>query len=96
MPKIFSGEAFYALFQKFPVAKKFMDKRGGLSSFSVESFLSNSAENLRRESFTVASISGTEKVWGRGGVTRFYVDNFLSHSAEIFRRGILYCCINFR
>ena len=49
------------------------------------------------ESFTVAIISGTEKVWLRevGGVSRFSVENFLSHSAEKFRSGILYCCNNF-
>ncbi len=48
------------------------------------------------ESFTVALITGSEKVWIRGGeVSRFSVENFLSHSAEDFRSGILYCCINF-
>ena len=49
------------------------------------------------ESFTVATISGIEKVWIRegGGVSRFSVEIFLSHSAEKFRRGILYCCNNF-
>ena len=43
MPKIFVGEPFCAVFQK-----KFMDKRGGVSRFSVEIFLSHSAENFRR------------------------------------------------
>ena len=39
-------------FKKFPVAKKFMDKRGGgVSRFSVENFLSHSAENFRRGIF---------------------------------------------
>ena len=39
------------------------------------------------ESFTVALISGTEKVWSRGGgVSRYYVENFFSHSAENLRR----------
>ena len=49
-------------------------------------------------SFTVALISGIEKVWirGGGGVSRFSVENFLSHSAKNFRRVILYCCIIFR
>ena len=42
-----------------------MEKRG-VSRFYFENFLSHSAENLRRESFTVALISGTEKVWRRG------------------------------
>ena len=76
--------------------RKSLEKRGGgggVSRFSIESFLSHSAENLRRESFTVALFSGTEKVgieWAE------YHDNpsiFLSHSVENFRRGILYCCI---
>ena len=55
--------------------------------------MSHSAENLPRESFTVALFSGTEKVWIEWGE---YQDNpsiFLSHSVENFRRGILYCCI---
>ena len=43
MPKIFVGEPFCAVFQK-----KFMDKRGGVSRFSVEIFLSHSAENFRK------------------------------------------------
>ena len=50
------------------------------------------------EAFTVAIISGIEKVWIReegGGVSGFSVESFLSHSAENFRREILYCCNNF-
>ena len=36
-------------FRKFPVAKKFMDKTGGgVSRASVENFLSQSTEKLRR------------------------------------------------
>ena len=52
--------------------------------------MSHSAENLRRKSFIVALISGTEKVWrrerGGRGVSRFSIENFLSHSAENLRR----------
>ena len=78
-----------------------MDKRGeGSIKIFRPIFLSYSAENLPRESFTVALNSCTEKVWirgwGGGGVSRFSVEKILSHSAEIFRRGILYCCSNFR
>ena len=48
------------------------------------------------ESFTVAIISGIEKVWiKRGGVSRFSVKIFLSHSPGNFRWTILYCCIKF-
>ena len=52
-------------FRKFPVAKKFMDKRGGgVSRFSIENFSSHSAENFRRGggSFSVSLISGIQKV----------------------------------
>ena len=35
-------------FREFPVRKKFMDKQGGVSRFSVENFLSRSAEKVRR------------------------------------------------
>ena len=49
------------------------------------------------ESFIVALISGTEKVWIEGGGNiKIIRPIFLSHSVEKFRRGILYCCINFR
>ena len=66
--------------------RKSLDGRGGVSRFSVENFLSYSAENLPREPFTVALFSGTGKVWiregGGGGLSRFSVEKFLSHSAE--------------
>ena len=40
-------------FRKFLVAKKFMEKKweGGISTFSVEHFLSQSAEKFRRGNF---------------------------------------------
>ena len=63
---------------------------GGASRFSVEKFLSHSAENFPRGiRVTVAIISGIEKVWirGGGGVSRLSVAKFLSHRAEKFRRG---------
>ena len=45
-----------------------MDKKGkGVSRSSIENFLSHSAENLRRDSFTVALVSGSEKFWIGGG-----------------------------
>ena len=79
-------------FRKFPVAKKFMDQRGGgerVSRFAVGKFLSHSAENFRRgEPFSVSLISGTEKVWiGGGGGEGEYQDfpsKFLSHCTETF------------
>ena len=42
-----------------------MDKtEGGVSRFSIEIFLSHSAENFRRESINISLISGIEKVYG--------------------------------
>ena len=70
VPKHFVEEPFCAVFQKFPVAKKFMDKRGGggegVSRCSVENFLSHSAETFRRGTLlcSVSEISGSEKVYG--------------------------------
>ena len=59
-------------------------REGGVSGFSIEGFLSHSAENLSREFFTVALISGTEKVWIRGGVSRFPVKIFCLTVPKIF------------
>ena len=72
----------------FPVAKKFMDKRGG----EYQDFPSNFSclsvpKNAIGEPFSLSLISGIEKVWMRGwggGVSRFSVENFLSHSAGKF------------
>ena len=70
-----------------------MDRRGGggVSRFSVEKFLSHSAENFRRgDSSSVSLIWVIGKVWIRGGgegVSKFSVENFLSHIAEVFRMG---------
>ena len=77
--------------------RKSLDGRGGVSRFSVENFLSYSAENLPTESFTVALFSGTEKVWirERGGVIKFFRRKIFVSQRRKVRRGILYCCINF-
>ena len=81
--------------RKFSVAKKLMDKKGGVSRFSVENFCLTVPKIFVGESFTVALISGTEKVWRRREGIKILRRIFLSHSAENLRRGILYCCINF-
>ena len=67
-------------FRKLPVAKKFMDKRAGEESrFSVENFLSKSAENFREGTLLCVIIFGyrksvNERV-GLGGISRFSVEN---------------------
>ena len=74
MPKKFVGEPFCAVFQK-----KLMDKRGrgGVSRFSVEKFLSHSAESFRRGgSFSVSLISVIEKNYVPEGYVTIF--DFLS------------------
>ena len=54
-------------FSKFPVAKKFMDKRGGGGSrFSVEFFCLAVPKNAVGGPFCLSLISSIEKVWMRG------------------------------
>ena len=63
-----------------------MDKRKGISRFSVENFLSHSAEKFRRGILYCCSNLGYRKSLDKkGGVSRFSVEN-LCHSAENFRR----------
>ena len=63
-------------FRKNSVAKKFMDKRGGVSRPSVENSLSHSAEESHREPLCAAfqKISDSEKVYGKEGGGREYQD----------------------
>ena len=65
--KFSQGKLSVLCFRKIPVAKKFMDRRGGgVSRFSVESFLSQSAEVFRREPLSAVfqKNSGSEKLYG--------------------------------
>ncbi len=82
---------------KFGYRKKFGGEGGGrYQDFPSTIFCLTVTKISVGESFTVALITGSEKVWiGGGEVSRFSVEKFLSHSAEDFRRGLLYCCINF-
>ena len=62
-------------FRKFPVAKKFMDKRGGSIKIFRRTFLFTVPKNAVGEPFCLSLISGIEKVWmrgwGEGGVKIF-------------------------
>ena len=54
--KISYGNLFVLCFRKFPVAKKFMDRREGKKSrSSLEDFLSHSAEKIRRGTLQVVT-----------------------------------------
>ena len=59
--------------------------RGGISRFSVEIFMSHSAENFRKEILLfLRKFLLSKSFMDKKGVSRFSVENFLSHSAEKF------------
>ena len=73
-------------FRKFLVAKKFMQKKGqgGVSIFSVEKFLSQSAEKFRRGTFRLSLFSVIEKIYASEDfVTIFQRNFFVSHYRNI-------------
>ena len=80
VPKNRKGTLLCSVSEIFPVAKKFMVKRGGgggreYQDFPSKIFCLTVPKISVGESFTVALISGIEKVWIRGGgvVSRFFV-----------------------
>ena len=84
-------------FKKIPEAKNLWIREGGeFQDFQSKIFCLTVPKISVGEAFTVAIISGIEKIWIRvGGVSRISVENFLSHSAEKIRRAILHCFNNF-
>ena len=95
MPKNFVGEPFCVVFQKFPAAKKFTDKREGeVSRFSGENFLSHSAEKVRKATLQGVTNFGYRKVLCFRGLCHDFCRFSLSHSAEKFRSGTLLCCVS--
>ena len=76
-----------------------MEKKGGAEyqDSTSKMFCLTLPKHSVGKSFSVALISGIEKVEIKGGMSiKIFCPNFfLSHSAEKFRRGILYCCNNF-
>ena len=62
-------------------------KQGGVSRYSVKKFLTQSAENLRREHFCVSLISGAQRKMPMRGISRFSREILLSHSTEKLHRG---------
>ena len=73
-----------------------MDKKGGVSRYSVENILAHNAESFRRGILCCCINFGYPEILdGTGaGVSIFSNEKFLSHRAENFRRGILHCCIS--
>ena len=96
------GKLVEQCFRNFPVAKKFVDKRGGVTRFSVKKKFSHSAEYFVGQPYCAVfnKISGSEKVYGQkagggGSIKIFRRKTFLSQCQKI-RRRMIYCFTNFR
>ena len=82
-------------FRKFPVVKKFMDKRGEYQDFPSKIFCPTVPKISVGEPVCVSQNFWYQKKImdkrgeGREGVSGFSVKNFMSHSAEKYRRGTL-------
>ena len=64
-------------FRKLPVAKKFLDKRGGVSIVSVEIFICLTVQkNFIWEPFIVSLISGFEKFYASEGYVTIFCRKF--------------------
>ena len=75
-------------FRKNPVAKKFVDKKGGgeYQDFASKIFRLTVPKKLVGDPFRVSLISGIENFYTSEGYVTIFCRNFLSHSAENFRR----------
>ena len=78
VPKNFVGEHF-GVSENIGLPKILCIREGGgVSRFSIENFLSHTAENFRRgESFSVSLISGIEKFYASEGYVTIF--DFLSN-----------------
>ena len=63
-------------FRKFPAAKKFVDKKGGVSGFAVAIFLSHSAEKFVGGPFSLSLISGIKKIFASECYVTIFRRNF--------------------
>ena len=82
-------------FGKFPVANKFMDKKGGeYQNFPSKTFCLTVAKNFVGEPFSVSLILGIEKFYASEGYVTIFCRNFLSQSTENLCRGTLLCCVS--
>ena len=85
VPKISAGGNFQS--SLLSGTENVWTREGGLSRFSVEIFLSHSAENFRGESFIVALSSGIEKVWISEGEHQDFPSKFFCFTVpKNFRR----------
>ncbi len=84
-------------FRKFLVAKKVMDKNGGVAGFSVQTFMSHSDKKIRRGNILCCVLEHFRfrKFMDEiGGVAGFSVEFCMSQSAKKIRRGPLLCSVS--
>ena len=82
-------------FRKVPVAKKFVDKKGGeYQDFASKIFCLTVPRNFVGQAFRVSPISVLEKFYASEGYVTIFCRNLLSHSAEKFRSGNLLCFVS--
>ncbi len=92
--KTLQGNPSVLCFGKFLEAKKFMDKREGeVSGFSIESFLSHSAEKICRGTLQGVDF-GYRKVLCLGGLCHDFSSNFFVSQQRKICRETLLCCIS--
>ena len=93
--KKFVGNTCVLCFRKFPVAKKFMDKKGAEYQDFPSKFICVTVPKIFvGEPFNVSLFSVIEKSYASEGYVTFFFRNFFSHSTETFRRGTVLCCIS--
>ena len=84
LPKKFAGNPSVLCFRKFPLAKKFMDKRGGIKMF-CRFFLSHTDEYFRRGNlFCCINFGYRKNLYKKGAnIKIFRRKSFVSHCRKI-------------
>ena len=92
--KNFVQEPLCAVFQKVSKREKIYGSEAGrrVSSFSLEKFLSHSAEKLRTRTLQCFTNFEYRKIFRFGGLCHVFCRIFSSQSAENFRRGT-FCAV---
>ena len=96
LPKISWGHPVEQCYRDFPVAKKFMDKGGGISRLCVEKIFTHSAEKLRKgvlfcfTNFRYRNMLGIKE---GGSIKIFRRKSFVSW-CRIFRTATLLCSVS--
>ena len=70
--KTLQGNPFVLCFGKFPVANKFMDKKGECQNFPTKVFCLTVPKYLAGQPFRVSLISGIEKFYAKEGNVRIF------------------------